>query len=181
LATIKNTLNIIHKVLILLKKLFLFGISAFLAGCAEHTLRITPEATSTLILNNPIECNIKYEGNTAYLPSSLIQNPNNNCSMIYSYEIYYVNGNTDWDGLNLFNPLILVGFPMSQESVIVEGKLEWISLDKPNQIFTASCIATKTRNLFQTGGSSEPRKECLFAIRDSINSQLIEFNKGVNQ
>ncbi len=153
----------------------------FLTGCAEHTMRVSPEVTSNEILNKPIECDIKYNGNTAYLPSALTQNSTNDCQVIYAYTIHYVNGSTDWDGLNLFNPLLIVGFPMSQESVIVEGKLEWISPSKENQIFTASCIATKTRNLFQTGGSSEPRKECLFAVRDNINSQLIHFNKGVSQ
>jgi hypothetical protein len=161
----------------LLKKLFFVVVVALLTGCAEHTMRITPEIAPHETLVNPIGCTIHYDGNTAYLPSSIIQNSNNDCQIRYSYTIHYVNGNTDWDGLNLFNPLIFVGFPMSQESVIVEGKLEWISPSKENQIFTASCIATKTRNLFQTGGSSEPRKECLFAIRDNINSQLIHLNK----
>lgn len=154
-----------------------------LTGCTEHTMQITPPVPSNKILGSPItiECNIIYDGNTAYLPSSLVQNSNNNCSVMYSYTIHYVNGTTDWDGLNLFNPLILVGFPMSQESVIVEGKLEWISPNKENQVFISSCIATKTRNLFQTGGSSEPRKECLFAVRDNVNSQLIHVNQGVSQ
>lgn len=165
----------------MLKRFLFLTIVIFLQGCAEHAMRVTPEVPFTESLTNSIECNVHYDGNTAYLPSSLVQNSNNDCQVIYSYTIHYINGSTDWDGLNLFNPLLIVGFPMSQESVIVEGKLEWTSPNKKSQIFTASCIATKTRNLFQTGGSSEPRKECLFAVRDNINKQLTYFNKGVSQ
>jgi len=169
----------------LFKRFLLLVIVTFLSGCAEQSMRVTPELPFTDGLTNvkstSIECNIHYDGNTAYLPSGLVQNLNNDCQVRYSYTIHYINGGTDMDGLNLFNPLLIVGFPMSQESVIVEGKLEWTTSDKESQIFTASCIATKTRNLFQTGGSSEPRKECLFAVRDNINNQLIHFNKGVSQ
>ena len=111
---------------------------------------------------------------------SLKNNPNSSLVTNYSYSVHYVNGNTDWDGLNLFNPLIFVGFPMSGESVIVEGKLQIKEKEVVLKELRASCVSNKTRNLFQTGGSSGPRKDCLIAVRDNIDTQIKHFKKELS-
>jgi len=150
------------------------------SGCAEHSLRVTPELPINSSQPSRIMCNVIYdESNKEYLPSTLTHDPNSPLEAHYTYSVHYVNGSTDWDGLNLWNPLLIVGFPMSQENVIVEGKLEFKDKENTLQHFSASCIAEKTRSLFQTGGSSGPRKACLLAVRDTINQQLHQFNKGV--
>ncbi len=95
----------------------------------------------------------------------------------YRYSVHYVNGNTNWDGINILNPLIMIGFPMSEESIIVEAKLQLKEKDTLIKEFEASCIANKTRNMFQNGGSSEPRKACLLAVRDNIDMQIKHYKK----
>lgn len=160
--------------------IFILIVGILLSGCAEHTMRVTPDIPINNYMLAPIECKVVYgESNLEYLPTALINNPNSSLVAHYTYTVHYVNGSTNWDGLNLWNPLLIVGFPMSQENVIVEGKLEFKDNEKTLQQFSASCIADKTRTLFQTGGSSGPRKSCLLAVRDTINSQLGNFNKGV--
>lgn len=67
---------------------------------------------------------------------------------------------TAYDGLNLFYPIVLLGFPMSSTRLMVEGTLtikNTVSVEKIN----ARCISVKTRNLFDTGGTLEIRKQSL--------------------
>lgn len=154
------------------------AIALCFVGCAEQTLRVTPEVNHVDEVATPIYCNVIYEqGNSEYLPSILRHNAESACLAHYSYDVKYVNGSTDWDALNIFNPLLFVGFPMSEESVFVEAKLELEEKEGSFKEFTASCIANKTRNLFQTGGSSGPRKACLIVVRDTINTQIKHFKK----
>lgn len=151
-----------------------------ITGCAEHSMRVFPEIINQQ-QNAPIRCKLDYDGNREYIPKSIVETNDSNLSAQYSYQIKYVNGNTDWDGLNLFNPLILVGFHLSEESVIVEGKLELNNGSDIQKVLTSTCIATKTRSLYQTGGSSGPRKDCLLAVRDNIDMQLINLLQGVKK
>lgn len=164
-----------HKIVLPLCATFL------LSGCAEHSMRVSPENLSSISYSAPMECQIVYEeSNQEYLPTLLKNNPNSSLATNYSYTVHYVNGNTDWDGLNLFNPLIFVGFPMSGESVIVEGKLQIKEKEVVVKELRASCVSNKTRNLFQTGGSSGPRKDCLIAVRDNIDTQIKHFKKELS-
>lgn len=147
-------------------------------GCAEHTLKVLPELQPQTLQLQPVNVKIEYAGNKEYLPNVLKEDNSSGITATYLYSVKYTNGSTDWDGLNLFNPLLFVGFPLSEEAVIVEGKLTLISVDDINQTFTSSCIASKTRSLYQNGGSSGPRKGCLLAVRDNINNQIIKFISG---
>lgn len=154
-----------------------FAILVFLTGCAEQTLRVLPDIEQTHIDVASIAAKIEYGGNREYLPTIFKEDDLSNTRVSYSYSVKYINGSTDWDGANLFNPLLVVGFPLSEEAVIVEGELILVSSDE-NKTFTASCIAKKTRSLYQNSGSSGPRRECLLAIRDNINSQISKFKLG---
>lgn len=149
----------------------------FLSGCAEHSLKVLPEIQSLNTNINHISTRINYDGNKEYLSDLFKEDNTSNTSVSYAYSVKYINGSTDWDGLNLFNPLLFVGFPLSEEAVVVEGKLLLTSSDI-NKTFTSSCVATKTRSLYQNGGSSGPRKGCLIAVRDNIKNQVIKFKLG---
>lgn len=152
------------------------------SGCAEHSLKVLPDVKSIQNDLTPIAAKIEYTGNKEYLPLVLMDNNQSDITATYSYEVKYVNGSTAWDGLNLFNPLLIVGFPLSEEAIIVEAKLSLVMRENHiNKLFTSSCIATKTRSLYQNSGSSSPRKSCLLAVRDNINNQIIQFKLGEKQ
>lgn len=140
-------------------KIFIYFLIIVFTGCTNTTLNVEPKINQHLsnkILK--ISSKIIYNGNINYLPTSL-QNDNNSSNIVYyEYQVKYINGSTKYDGLNLWNPLVLVGFPLSKESVIVESKLRFIDKNKDEKTFFSTCIANKTRNLFQNGGSTEPRK-----------------------
>jgi len=157
--------------------LLIFGLAIMLPGCAEHSLKVLPDIGELPKKAVCITCKLQYDGNHEYLPSYLVNNQTSTTTASYSYDVKYVNGNTNWDGLNLFNPLLIVGFPLSEESVIVQGTLKiQDGLSEPH-VYTSSCIANKTRSLYQNSGSSAPRKACLYAVRDNINSQLIQYKQ----
>lgn len=66
---------------------------------------------------------------------------------------------------------------MSEESVIVEARLQLKEEGILIKEFEALCIANKTRNMFQNSGSSEPRKACLLAVKDNIELQIKHYKK----
>lgn len=153
--------------------------SFLLLGCVGHSIKVLPEQSNMSSSQPiPIECKILYDGsNKEYIPQSLQDKEPASQLAHYRYSVHYVNGNTNWDGINIFNPLIMVGFPMSEESIIVEAKLQLKEKDTLIKEFEASCIANKTRNMFQNGGSSELRKACLLAVRDNIDMQIKHYKK----
>ena len=160
------------------KIIYLSCIASLFIGCAQQSIRVTPDLTMLNETVRPLKCQIRYEeSNKEYLPQLLQDSKESLLIASYQYNVRYINGNTDWDGLNLWNPLIIAGFPMSGESVIVDAKLALKENDASIKEFSASCIAAKTRNLFQTGGSSGPRKACLIAVRDNIDTQIKHFKK----
>lgn len=158
--------------------LCIFALAFFLKGCTGHTLQISPHFEKSNEVTAPLTCNIVYEhGNPDYVPSMISHVPTSNCTAMYAYQIQYHNGGTSWDGLNIWNPLLFVGFPMSEESLVVEAKLELKENNTRIKEFSSVCIANKTRNLFQNAGSSGPRKACLLEIKENIDTQIKHFKK----
>lgn len=156
----------------------ILALALLFSGCAEHALQITPHFEKNNEGIAPLGCTIVYEhGNYEYVPSMITHNPTAKCTALYAYQIQYHNGGTSWDGLNIWNPLLFVGFPMSEESLVVEAKLALKENNTLIKEFSAVCIANKTRNLFQNAGSSGPRKACLLEIKDNIDSQIKHFKK----
>ncbi len=142
-------------------------------------MSVKPEILKNDTENKIISGRLYFDGNLAYVPKNIVENNSSPNKIKYTYDIKYVNGNTQWDGLNLFNPLILVGFEMGEESVIVNAKLEINSDIYGNYAIASSCIANKSRNLYQNGGSSEPRKMCLLAVKENLEMQIYQLNLGV--
>ena len=156
----------------------LFGLMVLLSGCAEHTLNVAPKVETVSSLLSPLKCALVHESNNKeYLPSMIEDDPASSCLATYRYHVTYNNGGTNWDVLNIWNPLLIVGFPMSQENVIVEAKLLLKDEQNNEKEFLASCVADKTRNLFQNSGSTAPRKACLIAVKNNIDTQLHHFKK----
>lgn len=157
----------------MLKQILIFIVFILLiTGCSS--IIVKPDVAIINYEHNPIiDGKITYnKSNKNYLPTLIRQNSNNNVEINYIYSVTYNNGSVDFDGINLFNPLLFVGFPMSNSDLLVSGKLSIIDSGDVLNTFESSCIAQKTRNLFSTGGNSIERKKCLLAIRDNIDNQI---------
>lgn len=157
----------------------IFFLMMMFSGCSHIDLKVEPQVKMQKLEQNLIvDTNITYDGNREYLPTVLKHDENSQSNSIYEYEVEYINGSTKMDVINIWNPLLIVGFPMGSEAVIVQGKLIYRNANQIENVFTASCIAKKTRNLFQNSSSTEPRRNCLLAVRDNIDIQVIHFIQG---
>ena len=160
-------------------KIFINFFLIVFTGCSSVALKVEPTVEEQLSDKTPkISSKIVYDGNINYLPTLFIHDINSNNIIYYEYNVKYINGSTKYDALNLWNPLVVAGFPLSEEAVIVESRLKFFIKDKKEKIFTATCIANKTRSLFQNAGSTEARQKCLLAVRDNIDNQIIKFIQG---
>lgn len=164
-------------------KLFLFiSLIIFLfSGCGGFSMNVEPKSIIH-VSGSKLNATIIYDGNVEYLPKNLSYDKSSDFSAKYTYNVKYFKGLVDLDVLNLFNPLVLVGFPLSEESVIAEGNLE--VTNRQNLIikrFKSSCVATMKRSLYQTGGSSDMRKACLLEIRNSMEAQISNFLKEYHE
>lgn len=148
------------------------------SGCSHIDLKAEPQVEPQNFVQNFVDTNVTYDGNHEYLPTVLRHNAASLSNSIYKYEVAYINGSTKMDVINIWNPLLFVGFPMGSEAVIVQGKLVYTDTNQIENVFTASCVAKKTRNLFQNSGSTEPRRKCLLEVRDNISNQVIHFIQG---
>ncbi len=149
-------------------------------GCSQNNISVSPKVKDNFLANDKIlKGDIKYlKNNNSYLPNTIQNDKNSQLKLIYDYSVQYNNGDTTYDGLNLFNPIILFGFPMSNTGLMAEGTLTIKNNDSIEKI-NAQCISVKTRNIFDTGGTSDVRKQCLLKIRDSIDNQILQKYKGI--
>lgn len=162
------------------KKMLLFIVLIFLiSGCSK--IIVKPDVAVMNLPTNPIlEGKVIYKKtNKEYLPKMIKDSSHTDREIEYQYSVKYNNGTVDYDGINLFNPLLFAGFPLGSSDLLVSGKLTISNAGIVLNTFEASCVATETRNLFNTGGSSSNRKKCLIEIRYNIDNQIIaRYNKG---
>jgi len=153
-----------------------------LTGCATSTIIVKPDVKDVHLSKESLfRGKIDYDKtNKDYLPR-MIEKGNTNLTLRYKYTVKYNTEGVEYDAFNLFNPLLFVGFPLSESDLLVSGKLTVLKNRKIVETFESSCVAKDTRSLFDTGGSSEDRKKCLLKIRYNIDTQISNrYKKGRN-
>ena len=167
------------KILPSISKIAIFvGSLSLLNGCAGYSLKMHPALNMDENQKAFIPCNIVYEGNSKYLPSNLRESDTSKCKAHYTYGIRDVNSSANRGKLNAFNPLRLVGFFTNNENIVVEGNLSFDDgIGKPT-VLTSSCTATKKLSLYGNSEKSDPKNECLNAVRDNINTQLVQYKQN---
>lgn len=155
--------------------LLIFCSAVFFVGCTGISVNVSPHYGSKNKIKNTLNAKVEYAGNPIYFPANVVKSEDKEKLFKYEYMVEYKNGNTNWDGLNLFNPLVLVGFQMSEEGVIVNSKANLIENGVEIKSFTATCVANKPRSMFQNGGSSDARQACLLASKESIENQISDY------
>ena len=153
--------------------LIIISIVLILTGCATSTIIVKPDVhVVQLPKQSLLKGKVDYDKtNKDYLPT-MIESGNTNLTLRYRYTVMYNTGGVDNDAFNLFNPLLFVGFPISESDLLVSGRLTVLKYGKVLETFESSCVAKDTRNLFDTAGSSEDRKKCLLKIRYNIDAQI---------
>jgi hypothetical protein len=115
-----------------------------------------------------------YEGNREYLPRTLDDNPNSNSPIYFQYVYHVIYGkDSAHQAVYFFNPLSIVGFPIGEDTLVVEGRLTVFVENGFVKEYQATCGFQKVRSLFSEGETfSELRKKGLLIIRDNIETQM---------
>ncbi len=160
----------------------LFSLTYFivfmLSGCG-HNVSVLPQVT-TNYNTNIVNIKANFIGNKKYFPDIFDETRNSQLTASLEYDIIYDNDNLKYDKFNLFNPLVLVGFKLGEDSIAVTASLTISSnLKNINRTYHSECFATTTRNLFNNGGTTEIRNLCLNSIKNNFNAQIIsDIQKG---
>lgn len=152
------------------------SLSLLLGGCGNST-NITPKISSFAVQHEiyALPANTqKYM--LKYLPSNL--KIGGKIKFTYAFSYLDQSSSTSLDAINLFNPLILVGFPMSNDKFSMIGNLRFF--DEMHKInFSCVCISASTRNLFNNTDMTELRGECIKKIRENLAAQINQsYEKG---
>lgn len=153
------------------KHAVLLMICFYLFGCGT-TMMVTPAIDTPPPPDLRIGGKIVYDGNREYLPRIIADEPGSGLVFTYSYNVAYWKSETP-EAIPLFNPLTTFGFPIGENALIIQGKLDVQGERGINKSYVAMCRFKKTRSLFYEGDTfTEMRKQGLLAVRDSIEGQL---------
>jgi hypothetical protein len=156
--------------------LLYFLTTLFLTGCTTRTV-ITPQIAETARLSNfQIKGIIEYDGNRDYLPRTISDESVSDTTFTfqYFYDVAYGRDKTP-QAIHLFNPLILIGCPIGENTLVVKGKLVLLKGKEVLKEYSATCASEKMRSLFSEGETfSELRKKGLIAVRDNIEAQMCQ-------
>jgi hypothetical protein len=144
-----------------------------LPACAARML-VTPEIEASTNAEVQLLGQIMYDGNREYLPRTIATASSDpaGLELRYTYDVRHGRDSIP-QLLPLFNPLSLVGFPIGEDTLTVEGRLEIVRGTEVMKAYTAACILESSRNLFWPGETySEMRRKGLVAVRDNIEMQM---------
>jgi len=159
-------------------KLFYMNLVVILliSGCATKMV-ITPQAMEINVSDFKLKGKIEYDGNKEYLPRTIInenESVNQSFTFQYSYLETYGMDKTP-QALPLFNPLSLVGFPIGENTLVINGKLIILKGKEVIKEYSATCGLEKMRSLFSEGETfSELRRKGLLAVRNNIEFQMYQ-------
>lgn len=140
------------------------------SGCSDKML-VEPVVKKEVSSLKQIKAHII--GKKSFLPDSIVQDDNSFVSIDYSInEKYNINGK-DTDVLNLFNPLLILGFPLGDNLLLINSNLKIMKNNVLMKEYNAKCLHSYTRNIFGNPDFTSMRNECLEEIKNNLNSQII--------
>lgn len=137
-------------------------------------MTVVPPAEPVAKIEFSVPGKIVYEGKPDYLPRTLADSgaAASSLTLKYVFDVAYGKDRTHAMA-HLFNPLVLFGFPIGEDTVAVAGKLEIARGDEVLKTYTATCGFEKTRGLFYEGDTySELRVRGLMCVRENIEAQM---------
>jgi hypothetical protein len=146
--------------------------SLLVTGCAPK-MTVVPAIDPVAAVDFALPGKIVFDGKRDYLPRTLAESPGEGTvTLRYAFDVIYGKDRTHAMA-HLFNPLVLFGFPIGEDTVAVAGKLDIERSGEVVKTYTAICGFEKTRNLFHEGATySELRLRGLQCVRDNIDAQM---------
>lgn len=161
-----------------MKNFLIILISLVFISCSQIE-QILPKIPDEQVENTPIK--VKFTSPKTYmkkyLPENIVLDENSSISLIYEFSDNSKVG-SGLDGLNIFNPLVLVGFPLSGNSLTISANMKFFK-DEKEINFSSVCVSKHTRTLFSNTNLTELRKMCAKELKENLQKQInISINKG---
>ena len=147
--------------------------AAGLGGCSTSTL-VTPEIAAPVPANCTIFGHVSYDGNRDYLPDVLTDDPDRPADSVlrYTHEDHY--GRDDLPtGVQLVNPLHLVGMPTGSSSLSILARLDIMREGGVVRSFAAVAVMERSESMFSEGETfTEMRRKGLMLLKKNISAQV---------
>jgi hypothetical protein len=151
-----------------------------LTACQTQVM-LTPKLSTTPPQSCVIAAPLSYEGKPDYVPQVLSGKPAGGDLTIlrYTYNTDY-NADQQITVAQVFNPLLIAGFPTGSNAITVSGLLEVVRDGKPVRAYAAACALKRSSNVFSEGETmTELRRRGLMLVRDNISAQICQDQQGL--
>jgi len=155
--------------------LFIILTISSMTGCTANMVLIPELGKNIDVAGIKIKGTLKqYDGNREYLPRTLDDDPTSNPNLYFHYEYQVIYGkDSTHQAVYFFNPLTIVGFPIGEDTLVIEARLIVFSKNQTVKEYKATCAFQKVRSIFSEGETfSELRKKGLLLVRDNIEAQM---------
>jgi len=126
----------------------------------------------------PADCvlraHVEYAGNRDYLPTVLVDDPSAHTDSVirYTHEQQYGSSALP-TGVQLVNPLHLIGMPTGSSDLVVVARLDVMRRGEVVRSFAAAAVMSRNDTIFGEGETlTEMRRRGLLLVRDNISSQV---------
>jgi hypothetical protein len=147
--------------------------AAALTGCSTSTL-VTPDIAASVAPGCTVFGHVSYEGNRDYLPEVLMDDPDRPIDSVlrYTHEDHY--GRNDVPaGIQLVNPLHLVGMPTGSSSLSILARLDILRGGAIVRSFAAVATMERSQSMFSEGETfTEMRRKGLLLVKKNISAQV---------
>jgi len=153
-------------------------IATLFSGCTSD-MQVRPEIELQSIDNYRITAKVVFEGNRDYLPRVLQDSPAGKDGITVDYRYDISHKGTNHDAIALFNPLSIVGFPSGSNQLTLLAELKILRNGALIKNYQAACAIEQQTGLWSFRTLTEMRRDGLLALRDNIESQLVQDRKYI--
>jgi hypothetical protein len=157
-----------------LRAVFGYTAMALLFSACTGNVHVRPEIEPQTIGDFRLAARVVFDGNRDYLPRVLQDSPVGNDGITVEYRYDVSHKNVDMDAIALFNPLSLVGFPSGSNQLTLLAELKILRKGELLKGYRAICAVEQQTGLWSFRTLTEMRREGLLALRNNIESQLIQ-------
>jgi hypothetical protein len=163
---------------VVLRAIGYLALATLFSGCISN-VHMRPEIEPQVAGDFRFEAKVVFGGNRDYLPRVLQNSPVGDDGVIVDYHYDISHKSVDMDIIALYNPLSLVGFPSGSNQLTLHAELKIQRKGALLKGYQAICAIEQATGLWSFRTLTEMRRECLIALRDNIEAQLIQDRKYI--
>jgi hypothetical protein len=147
--------------------------------CSSCTsIKVVPEnIVKPLNKELVLQCKLLFEGNRAYLPSTVSDSKETDVSIDYGYKIFYDSTSAEKELLSSYifmSPYTFLGLPTGGDDVLAVAKLVIRKKEQDVKTYFAQAKVCKTRSIFAGAvDKTELRRLALMAIKENLENQML--------